>query len=137
MSGMPAEQTTVSEMSVSPYSLGSPVAREAIRAARALTPVLEARQELCSRTASLPRATIEDFHDADFFKLLQPAEYGGLEMDPQVFYTVLQEIASTCMSSAWVLGVVGVHNWQLNLFDDEAAADDAGIETRVIVTLQP
>jgi 3-hydroxy-9,10-secoandrosta-1,3,5(10)-triene-9,17-dione monooxygenase len=27
------------------------------------------------------------------------------------------------MSSAWVLGVVAVHNWQLALFDDQAAQD--------------
>jgi 3-hydroxy-9,10-secoandrosta-1,3,5(10)-triene-9,17-dione monooxygenase len=33
------------------------------------------------------------------------------------------EVATVCGSSAWVLGVVGVHNWQLALFPDRAQQD--------------
>ena len=111
-----------------------PAARDVIRSAEALGPVLDARRADCALKARVPDATIEDFHTAGFFKLLQPSEYGGYEMDPQVFYTVLQEIARTCMSSAWVLGVVGVHNWQLNLFDDEAAAEVWGEDSSVLIS---
>jgi len=38
------------------------------------------------------------------------------------------------MSSAWVLGVVGVHNWQLNLFDEPAAQEVWGEDTSVLIS---
>jgi 3-hydroxy-9,10-secoandrosta-1,3,5(10)-triene-9,17-dione monooxygenase len=63
------------------------------------------------------------FQEAGFFKVLQPEQWGGYAMDPQVFYAVGLEVAKHCMSSAWVLGVVAVHNWQLAVFDDQAAQD--------------
>lgn len=134
MSGMPAEHDVATDAAVRPFSLSSPAAQDVIRSAEALAPVLGARRADCARHARVPEATIEDFHSAGFFKLLQPGEYGGHEMDPQVFYTVLQDIARTCMSSAWVLGVVGVHNWQLNLFDDEAAAEVWGDDSSVLIS---
>jgi 3-hydroxy-9,10-secoandrosta-1,3,5(10)-triene-9,17-dione monooxygenase len=49
--------------------------------------------------------------------------WGGYEMDPEAFYAVQMTLAEGCMSSAWVLGVVAVHNWQLALFDAQAQAD--------------
>jgi 3-hydroxy-9,10-secoandrosta-1,3,5(10)-triene-9,17-dione monooxygenase len=51
-----------------------------------------------------------------------------------VFYSVLLEIAKTCMSSAWVLGVIGVHNWQMNLFDEPAAEDVWGEDRAVLLS---
>jgi len=117
-----------------PYSLGSPRADALLEAARNLAPVLETRMEACNTDRRIPDETIADFHDAGFFRMLQPREYGGFEMDPQVFYAVCLEIARTCMSSAWVLGVVGVHNWQLNLFDEPAASDVWGEDTSVLIS---
>jgi 3-hydroxy-9,10-secoandrosta-1,3,5(10)-triene-9,17-dione monooxygenase len=55
-------------------------------------------------------------------------------MDPQVFYAVLLEITKTCMSSAWALGVIGVHNWQMNLFDDPAAQEVWGKDSSVLIS---
>lgn len=117
-----------------PCSLGSPRAQRLLDAAVKLGPVLEARLAACEEGHRVPDETIADFQDAGFFKILQSSEYGGYEMDPQVFYSVLLEVAKTCMSSAWVLGVVGVHNWQLNLFDDVAAQEVWGDDTRVLIS---
>lgn len=105
------------------YSLGSPRAEELLAAARALQPVLRERQAQCQAERKVPDATIEDFRKAGFFKVLQAEQYGGYAMDPQVFYMLGLELAKACPSSAWVLGVVAVHNWQLALFDDQAAKD--------------
>ncbi len=116
------------------YSLDSPKAQALLQAARDMGPVLIARLEDCALDRRVPDATITDFHDAGFFKILQAHEYGGYEMDPQVFYSVLLELSRYCMSSAWVLGVVGVHNWQLNLFDDPAAEDVWGEDPTVLIS---
>jgi len=105
------------------YSMGSPRAEQLLQAARDMQPVLRERAAECKAGRRVPDATIAEFQQAGFFKILQAEQYGGYAMDPQVFYAVGLEVAKACTSSAWVLGVVAVHNWQLALFDDQAAQD--------------
>ena len=91
--------------------------------ARALVPVLRERAEQAATLCRVPDETIRDFQDAGLFRILQPKQYGGYELDPETFYAVQTTLAEGCMSSAWVFGVVAVHNWQLALFDAQAQAD--------------
>ena len=71
----------------------------------------------------LPFETVAEFEHMGFFRMLQPKSWGGFECDPKTFFDVQMTVAAACPSSAWVLGVVGVHNWQLALFPREAQAD--------------
>ncbi len=103
--------------------LNSPLAQELLAKATAMQPVLEERSAKTAEMRRIPDETIREFQEAGFFKILQPKQWGGYALDPQVFYAVQLKIAEACMSSAWVLGVVAVHNWQLALFDDQAAQD--------------
>ena len=116
------------------HSLGSPRALTLLQKARDLQPVLKERAAKCAADAKVPEETIADFKAAGFFKILQAEAYGGYEMDPQVYYSVVIEIAKACMSSAWVLSVVGVHNWQLNLFDPEAAKEVWATDPSVLIS---
>ena len=116
------------------YSMGSPRALALLQAARDLQPALRERAEQCKSQRKIPDETIADFHKAGLFKILQSEKYGGYEMDPQVFYAVGLELAKACMSSAWVLGVVAVHNWQMNLFDPQASVDVWGDDPTVLVS---
>jgi 3-hydroxy-9,10-secoandrosta-1,3,5(10)-triene-9,17-dione monooxygenase len=116
------------------FSLGSPRAQALLQAARDLQPVLRERAAQCKAQRRIPDETIADFHQAGFFKILQSETYGGYQMDPQVFYAVGLELAKACMSSAWVLGVVAVHNWQMNLFDPQASEDVWGDDPAVLVS---
>ncbi len=116
------------------YSLGSPRAEQLLESARNLQPVLRERAAQCKVERNVPEATIADFQAAGFFKLLQAEQYGGYAMDPQVFYAVGLELAKACPSSAWVLGVVAVHNWQLALFDDQAAQDVWGDDPTTLIS---
>jgi 3-hydroxy-9,10-secoandrosta-1,3,5(10)-triene-9,17-dione monooxygenase len=43
-------------------------------------------------------------------------------------------IAAACPSSAWVLGVVGVHAWQLALFDDRAQQEVWGKDSSTLIS---
>ena len=81
-----------------------------------MAPALAERVTEADRLRRLPDATVAAFHDAGFFRMLQPARWGGLEVDPQVFYDVQMTVGAACASSAWVLGVLAVHAWQLALF---------------------
>ncbi len=116
------------------YSMGSIRAEDLLQKARDLQPVLRERAAQCKADRKIPDQTVQDFHKAGFFKILQAEQYGGYAMDPQVFYEVGLVIAEACMSSAWVLGVVAVHNWQLALFDDQAAQDVWGSDPSVLIS---
>lgn len=105
------------------YGLESPRGQELINAARAMGPALKERRERCKADVRVPDETVAEFQEAGFFKILQSEQWGGYAMDPQVFYAVGLEVARFCPSSAWILGVIAVHNWQLALFDDQAAQD--------------
>ncbi|MEH6583532.1 MAG: acyl-CoA dehydrogenase family protein [Halioglobus sp.] len=116
------------------YGLESARAQEMLASARAMGPVLRERAAQCQAEGKVPDETIADFHKAGFFKVLQPEQWGGYAMDPQVFYAVGLELAKHCMSSAWVLGVVAVHNWQLAVFDDQAAQDVWADDSSVLIS---
>ncbi len=84
------------------YTLQSPRAQELIDKARAMGPALKERAARCKAERRVPDETVADFHEAGFFKILQPEQWGGYAMDPQVFYAVGLEVARYCPSSAWL-----------------------------------
>lgn len=120
---MTMQQAVTAASAADQYGLASPRAQALLEAARAMGPTLRERAAQCREARKVPEETIADFQKAGFFKVLQPEQWGGYAMDPQVFYALGLEVAKHCTSSAWVLGVVAVHNWQLAVFDDQAARD--------------
>ncbi|MCX2981864.1 flavin-dependent monooxygenase [Halieaceae bacterium IMCC14734] len=110
------------------------LAASLLQAARDMVPTLRERASECEALGKLPEATVEDFQRAGFFRICQPARWGGFELDPQVFFDVQMTLAEGCMSSAWVLGVVAIHNWQLALFDDRAAAEVWSDDDSVLIS---
>lgn len=107
---------------------------ELVRRAAALAPILAERAAEAEALRRLPDATIADFREAGFFRMLQPARFGGLEVDPKVFFDVQMTVAAACPSSAWVLGVVAVHNWQLALFAPEAQDEVWGEDSGTLIS---
>lgn len=126
--------TAAIQQSVNEYSIDSPRGQELLAAARALGPALKERRQQAMDDARVPDETVEDFRKAGFFKILQPEQWGGYAMDPQVFYGVGLEVARYCPSSAWILGVIAVHNWQLAVFDDQAAQDVWADDPSVLIS---
>ncbi|WP_375195359.1 flavin-dependent monooxygenase [Sphingobium sp.] len=102
--------------------------------AAALVPMLRDRADACEAGNKVPDETIRDFQEAGFFRILQPRRHGGYEMDIETFYAVQMKLAEGCMSSAWVLGVVAVHNWQLALFDAQAQQDVWGRDSATLIS---
>jgi len=52
-----------------------------------------------------------------------PAVHGGLEGKPQDFFLDQIAIAEADMSTAWALGIIAVHNYQIALMDPRAQAE--------------
>ena len=111
-----------------------PDAATLIARAEAMIPVLRERAAAGEAGRKIPDATIADFKAAGFFDILKPKRWGGYEMEPNVFFKVQIAIAEGCMSSAWVLGVVGVHPLQMGLFPLKAQEDVWSKDTSVLVS---
>src|SRR5690554_7467214 len=65
---------------------------------------------------------------------MQSKRYGGYELPPHVFFEVQQILAQGCMSTAWVLGVVAIHNWQMGMYDDKAQQDVWGDDSSILIS---
>jgi 3-hydroxy-9,10-secoandrosta-1,3,5(10)-triene-9,17-dione monooxygenase len=99
--------------------------------ARALLPALRERTSYTEQLRRLPDETWKEFQEAGLFRALQPKRYGGYELDPGTFYQAVMDLGAVCGSSSWMLGVIGVHNWQLALFPEQAQEDVWGEDTSV------
>src|SRR5262245_60689340 len=113
--------------------MSMPTAAELVARARALHPALKARAAAADQARRIPAETIRDYHEAGFFKILQPKRWGGYEMDPQVFFDVQMALAEADTSSGWVYGIAAVHNFQLGLFDLKAQEEVWGKDSTVLI----
>jgi 3-hydroxy-9,10-secoandrosta-1,3,5(10)-triene-9,17-dione monooxygenase len=104
-----------------------------IQRARALVPAVQSRARQAEQLRRLPEETFHEFQEAGLFRALQPARYGGLEIDPASFFDAVIEIATVCASSAWVLSVVGVHQFHVGLFPPQAQEEVWGDDSSALV----
>jgi 3-hydroxy-9,10-secoandrosta-1,3,5(10)-triene-9,17-dione monooxygenase len=93
-----------------------------------LLPVLRQRAQETEDNRDVPADSVKALTETGFFRLLQPASYGGLEADPMAFFTAVRLIASACGSTGWVASVLGVHPWQLALFPARAQEEVWGAD---------
>ena len=102
--------------------------------AASMVPRLRDRALETAALGKLPDSTLHEMIESGFFKILQPKRYGGLELQPKDFFDVQIKLAEGCMSTAWVLGVVAIHNWQLALYDDEAQEEVWGDDDNTLIS---
>jgi 3-hydroxy-9,10-secoandrosta-1,3,5(10)-triene-9,17-dione monooxygenase len=100
-----------------------PSPAELVERARKMIPTLRERTEAGEADANVLAETVQDMKDAGLFRVLQPKRWGGYEMSPKVFADVQMALAEGDMSVGWIYGVIGVHNWQIALFDDRAGRE--------------
>ena len=107
---------------------------EYLQRVRALIPAIRERARPAERLRRLPDETFDEFQGAGLFRCLQPKRYGGYELDPGTLYQAVMEIGAVCGSTAWILGVIGIHNWHLALFAPQAQDDVWGKDTGIQVS---
>ncbi|HLY33806.1 MAG TPA: flavin-dependent monooxygenase [Jatrophihabitantaceae bacterium] len=99
-----------------------------------LQPLLRDRAQDTEDARRISDESIKSLQETGFFKLLQPARYGGIEASPVDFYRGVRLISSACGSTGWVSSVLGVHPWQLALFDERAQDDVWGEDATTLVS---
>jgi len=104
-----------------------------IEKARALVPTIRERAQDAEDNSHIHDETIAAIVDAGLLRVLQSKDYGGYELSPDVFYEIQSILAEGDMSAAWLYGVLGVHPWQIALFDKQAQDDIYGENPDTIV----
>ena len=74
-------------------------------------PVVQARAAEAEKQRRIPVETDSEFREAGFYRVLQPAAFGGLELSYGFHTQLAEEIGKGCPSSAWILGVIACHSW--------------------------
>ena len=100
-----------------PATQKEPPARHVLaERARTLVPILRERAIEADHNRGVSRLTHEAFCAAGFYKIHQPARYGGYEMPLDVMIDICAELGRGCGSSAWVFSnlagqglLVGMH----------------------------
>ncbi len=105
-----------------------------IQRARELIPYLQEQALTAQQERKVPEETVRKMQEAGLFRVLQPARWGGYQMEPHVFFEVQMALAEGCMSTAWIYGVIAVHNWQMALFDLRAQEEVWGKDTSVLLS---
>lgn len=88
--------------------------------ARAIMPVVAERAQECIELRRLPPQTEKEFHQAGFYKCLQPKRYGGFEFDYGIHTELGMEVGKGCASSGWNLSIMACHSWIMGMFPTEA-----------------
>ena len=70
--------------------------------ARAMVPALRDRAVGAEKARRMPDETHRAFRDAGFYRLFQPARFGGAELPYRAIVDIAAELGRGCGSSAWV-----------------------------------
>lgn len=111
---------------------GAPPLRSIVSAARELVPALRARAQAVEQARRVSAATMDEFRQAGFFRLMQPARYGGYEYGFTAFIDIISELGRGCTSSAWACSLGAVHQWLLANFPAQAQQDVWGADPNAI-----
>jgi 3-hydroxy-9,10-secoandrosta-1,3,5(10)-triene-9,17-dione monooxygenase len=122
-------------MPVEPKSAKNiPTTAQLLQRATELLPALRQRSTETDALGKVHPTTVADFQRAGFFKMFQSTCWGGYASHPADIFSVQEVLAQGCPSSAWIMGVVGVHNWQLAHFPRQAQTDVWGADPTVLLS---
>jgi 3-hydroxy-9,10-secoandrosta-1,3,5(10)-triene-9,17-dione monooxygenase len=108
------------EPSASRTTLNRTARSTPVEAAKRLAPVLRERTAETNQLRRLPDATWSDLIETGILRALQPARWGGGEVDIGEFFAAVIEVARAEGSTGWVTGIIGVHPWHTALYSKEA-----------------
>lgn len=102
---------------------GAPGIEHLHNAARELLPYLREQAQATEQARRVSERTTAMFREAGFFKLMQPARYGGYEYGFTAFVDIISELSRACTSSGWGCSLGAVHQWLIATFPAQAQDD--------------
>ncbi len=111
-------------------TMDRPTAAQIIARARALLPEVRARADETEKLRRLPDDLNRAFAAAGFYKIMQPARYGGYELPLGTQTELGADLGRACGSAGWVATIICCHAWLGGMFpkaaQDEIWGDDQG-----------
>ncbi len=107
--------------------LGAPKLSVILDQAKEMRPYLSAHAQMTEKNRRVSEETTQRFKDLGFFKLLQPARYGGYEYGFTGFMDLIAEVGRGCTSTSWGCALGLIHQWLLSTLPKEAQ-DDVWLE---------
>lgn len=89
-------------------------------AIKAAAPEIAAQDAESARLGRLSDVAFKAITDTGLLRGLQPERWGTEEMRLSEFTECITELSRHSASAGWVSAVLGIHPWQLGLFDDRA-----------------
>lgn len=94
--------------------------------AERIAPELAATRAEGDALRRLPDGVWACLVESGILRSLQPRRWGGGEVEFLDFLDAVMALSAANPSAGWVAGVIGVHPWQLALFDDRAQEEQWG-----------
>ena len=98
------------DLTVTASTSSRPTRELILERARTMVPVLRERAFKAERDRLIPVDTHRAFQEAGFYKLFQPARYGGYEMPIGMMVEVASELGRGCGASTWIFTNLAVQN---------------------------
>lgn len=117
---------------VSPSASAAPL-QDIVAAASALVPELRRTAAQTEAERRLPAAMDRRFHEAGFYRLMQPARFGGYEYGFTALLDVISELGRGCPSAAWAGSLGAIHGWLVANFPPQAQDDVWGRDSSAIM----
>jgi alkylation response protein AidB-like acyl-CoA dehydrogenase len=102
-----------------------------------LAPLIGASADRAEQERRLPTPLVDALVEEGLFRLLLPRSLDGAEVDPVTFVRVIEEVAATDASTAWVLCQVSGCSMVSAYLDPDVAAQMFGSDPRAILAWGP
>jgi resorcinol 4-hydroxylase (FADH2) len=126
-----ADTAAIAPGRLSPVASAPPL-HALTRAARDLVPELRRRAQRTEEERRVSSEVSSLFRDAGFFRLMQPARFGGYEYGFTAFFDVISELGRGCTSSSWGCSLGAIHQWLIGTFPLQAQVDVWGEDPNAI-----
>ncbi|MBR0758062.1 acyl-CoA dehydrogenase family protein [Bradyrhizobium jicamae] len=88
--------------------------------AERMIPDLRARAGDADRNGEFLPEAIRELRQAGFFRILQPARFGGYSLNPTALWNVTRQLGRGCGSTAFLVSLLTVHGWIAGMFEASA-----------------
>jgi 3-hydroxy-9,10-secoandrosta-1,3,5(10)-triene-9,17-dione monooxygenase len=91
------------------------------------------RRQAIQQQRRLPDDLLQALREPGLLRIMQPAHWGGYEMDLGTFVRVATEIAKGDTSTGWVFCILGIHHFWIGYVEPELQQEIWGRNTEVMM----
>lgn len=104
-----------------------------LRQVRALIPAIATQAAESAKAREVRPAIMAALKEIGVFRALQPRRWGGYEFAPTALYELEMAVGEGDMSTAWLVGVLGIIPWAVALFHDRAGEEVWGSDDSTLI----